>query len=549
MPHSTSERTVQRTRRVMQLGSVGFGIILVIYSLLILTGFLDRSPAYVSDAWMFVLCLAGLVYGVIQVGMPAKTKEMSAFRYLYFYIVLGMYIIMVAGFTSPIMYLWTAVVVSSFLYFGARGSVACLAILASLGVTDTVVRGGNYEILIENSIAFLVVWSVGTTVVMTMRGYKIDQNDVDQSKAQASLQQSRLTTLVNNLADAIISVDAMGEVTLYNAAALNLLDTNTGLEGSHLDDVLKFTTPSGASVSLVHELMKSTGVLMRDDLVLKSATGEQMRIEIMSSKIRGTYDAPIDEDLGGYIIILRDITKAKSLEEERDEFISVVSHELRTPITIAEGTISNAQVMMERDTASTEKLTEAVAMAHDQVIFLARMVNDLSTLSRAERGVADEPEEIDVKELVNDLYTEYVPEADKKDLHLDLHMPTRPGRVMASRLYLKELLQNFVTNAIKYTKEGKITVDVQRSRDGNVTFAVKDTGIGISKADQKRIFDKFYRAEDYRTRETSGTGLGLYVADKLARKLGVKIELKSRLNHGSTFSITLPTIKSEKASK
>ena len=76
--------------------------------------------------------------------------------------------------------------------------------------------------------------------------------------------------------------------------------------------------------------------------------------------------------------------------------------------------------------------------------------------------------------------------------------------------------------------------------DGQVTFAVKDSGIGISKTDQRKIFEKFYRSEDYRTRETGGTGLGLYVAAKLARKLGCKITLESRLNHGSTFAFSLP---------
>jgi signal transduction histidine kinase len=109
---------------------------------------------------------------------------------------------------------------------------------------------------------------------------------------------------------------------------------------------------------------------------------------------------------------------------------------------------------------------------------------------------------------------------------------------MASRLYLHELLQNFITNSIKYTKEGSVTVSV-RNKDGLVTFEVKDTGIGISKADQAKVFKKFYRSEDYRTRETGGTGLGLYVATKLAKKLNTTINLSSRLNHGSTFSFAI----------
>jgi signal transduction histidine kinase len=170
------------------------------------------------------------------------------------------------------------------------------------------------------------------------------------------------------------------------------------------------------------------------------------------------------------------------------------------------------------------------------------MVNDLSTLSRAERGVADSTEIIDVEEMVNKLFNEYHPEAEAKGLHLNLDIGSKLGMVDASRLYLEELLQNFITNAIKYTREGSVTFRVH-AKDSQVTFAVQDTGIGISRTDQKKIFQKFYRSEDYRTRETGGTGLGLYVAAKLAKKIGCKIELESRLNHGSTFHFTLPLTK------
>jgi signal transduction histidine kinase len=169
------------------------------------------------------------------------------------------------------------------------------------------------------------------------------------------------------------------------------------------------------------------------------------------------------------------------------------------------------------------------------------MVNDLSTLSRAERGIADITEEIEVRPLIDKLYNEYLPQAEAKKLHLNLDADVKLGTISASRLYLEELLQNFITNSIKYTREGSITLHVHLKKN-IVEFAVSDTGIGIGKNEQKKIFQKFYRSEDYRTRETGGTGLGLYVAAKLARKLGCSIELESRLNHGSTFSFTLPVI-------
>lgn len=280
--------------------------------------------------------------------------------------------------------------------------------------------------------------------------------------------------------------------------------------------------------------------MTRDDLYHAFNDDEQIRLEIISSPIRSSYSrTKRRETQDGYVVIMRDITKSKSLEEERDEFIGVVSHELRTPITIVEGTISNVQVMMQHPDATKQMLGDAITLAHDQIVYLARMVNDLSTLSRAERGVADVAEDIDVRGLIHHLHEEYHEEAADKGLRLNLDMGATLDHVFTSRLYLEEMLQNFITNAIKYTKQGTITVSVKQKL-GIIKFSIKDTGIGISKSDRAKIFQKFYRSEDYRTRETSGTGLGLYIAAKLAHKLNTKITMISRLNHGSTFSFSLP---------
>jgi signal transduction histidine kinase len=305
---------------------------------------------------------------------------------------------------------------------------------------------------------------------------------------------------------------------------------------------LKLNDQEHNEINIFKELQKSKSTIKREDLAYKFTDGEIIRLEITYSPIHSSYGAHKKKGDDGYIIIMRDITKAKTLEEERDEFISVVSHELRTPITIAEGSLSNVMMMMDKPKITSKVLKNSVNMAHDQVLFLASMVNDLSTLSRAERGVADSAEDIDIREFAHNLINKYHSEASEKGLMLDLDMSASVGKIHASRLYFEEMIQNFITNAIKYTKTGSVTVEVKQKGD-EINFAIKDSGIGISKSDQERIFDKFYRSEDYRTRETGGTGLGLYVAAKLARKLGTHIEVTSRLNHGSTFSFSMPVIK------
>jgi signal transduction histidine kinase len=249
-----------------------------------------------------------------------------------------------------------------------------------------------------------------------------------------------------------------------------------------------------------------------------------------------------DSGQQGYVLLLRDITREKSLEEERDEFISVVSHELRTPIAISEGNISNAEFIVEK-TGDIIAVKKALREAHNQVLFLADMINDLSTLSRAERGALEVTvEAINVIELCHELISNYQPSAQKKNLQLLGDFDPSLELLQTSRLYSREILQNFITNAIKYTQKGHVTLHAHPDPKG-VRFAISDTGIGISKSDQERVFDKFFRSEDYRTRENSGTGLGLYVTMKLTRLIHAEITVSSELNTGSTFTIFMPNLR------
>ena len=341
--------------------------------------------------------------------------------------------------------------------------------------------------------------------------------------------------LINNFVDAVFSIDQKGIVKTYNAAALNILDTNDDIAGQMINKLIKLETIDDGPIDVFDELSKSNSIRKRDDVIMRIGDEDMLRLEATFAPVQGNESNA--KKIDSYVFIIRDITRMKSLEEERDEFISVVSHELRTPVAIAEGSLGNAELFIKRDLG--KQATKAVSEAHKQVLFLSKMINDLSTLSRAERGISDEAEEIDVRELAHSLHHNHSPQAEQKGLGLNLDITGSPGKVNVSRLYLQELLQNFITNAIKYTQEGSVTLHISADKE-SVTFAVSDTGIGIRKADLDKIFKRFYRAEDYRTRETNGTGLGLYVSTKLAKKLGCKIDVESRINHGSKFSFKLP---------
>lgn len=352
----------------------------------------------------------------------------------------------------------------------------------------------------------------------------------------AQIERERLTSLVNSMADGVIATNASGKIVLSNGAALNILDVNSTLVGKSLANVLKIIDKLNQPVDIMQIVLAAKTSNSSREWSLQYPDGSRINLYTSIAPVRLGYG---QNGMHGYVILLRDITREKSLEEERDEFISVVSHELRTPIAIAEGNIGNAEFILDK-TGDLKQVKFALAQAHAQTTFLAGMINDLATLSRAERGKLEvDVEDINAHELVKELVKNYEPDAHKKGLEVLSDIDPHLELIHSSRLYVREILQNFITNAIKYTESGHVTIGA-RSRKNGVEFAISDTGIGISKADQEKVFDKFFRSEDYRTRQNNGTGLGLYVTMKLTRLIHAEITLHSELNKGSTFTIFIP---------
>ena len=359
------------------------------------------------------------------------------------------------------------------------------------------------------------------------------------NKDSEQIEHQRLTSLINSMADAVIAVDEKHNVVLYNAACLNIFDVNTIKPGSPLHTLCKLVDKDNQKVDIDTLVKAAKMPTTSRDLLLPYDDGSKINLYLSIAPVHLGYG---EAGQSGYVLLLRDITREKSLEEERDEFISVVSHELRTPIAISEGTIGNAQFIADKSGDLTA-IKQALKEAHNQVLFLADMINDLSTLSRAERGKLEvDVEAINIHELCTELASNYTPQAEQRGLTLKTDLDPKLEMLYSSKLYVREVLQNFITNAIKYTEKGSVTIHAKVNPKG-IDFAISDTGIGISKGDQERVFDKFFRSEDFRTRQANGTGLGLYVTMKLARLIHAEISLQSELNKGSTFSIFIPSLK------
>lgn len=368
-----------------------------------------------------------------------------------------------------------------------------------------------------------------------------DQTASDQS---VKLERERFGSLINSMGDGVIAIDEHFKIVDTNGAALNILDVNTPLIGKSISSVLELVDKKDETINVHQTIRDIKATLTSREWRLKLHDGEKVNLDVSIAPVHLGYGR---KGTHGYILIIRDITREKSLEEERDEFISVASHELRTPVAVAEGNISNAQLLFKQAGLKHKTVEEALAQAHNQIIFLSEMIDDLAMLARAERGtLTTEIESINVSSLIQELVKTYEPQAETKKLKLKTEIDPSLELLRSSRLYVKEILQNFITNAIKYTEKGHVTFGA-RQRSGGVEFYVSDTGIGISKSDQKRLFEKFFRSEDYHTRQTGGTGLGLYITQKLARLLFAQIGIESQLGHGSTFNIFIPDIESSKS--
>jgi PAS domain S-box-containing protein len=346
----------------------------------------------------------------------------------------------------------------------------------------------------------------------------------------------RLLALINSLSSAVLAVDAHGEVYQYNAAALEFLNTNKDIAGVPIQKLLPLHNHRGERVNLFGSAGIRERTVSRQDLEYHAADGSKIILDLTVSPVHTNAGGRTVWD--GYMAVFRDITKQKSLDEERDEFISVTSHELRTPLAIAEANLSTA--LLPSFAKIPDKAKTLVEQAYQNVVFLSALIQDLTTLSRAERGdLKLDSQILNTTQFVEQLARDYRPQAEAAGLKLELTAPVSLRNIVTSEPELREILQNFLTNAIKYTHAGKVTLAVTENEQGT-EFSVSDTGIGVSASDKTKLFTKFFRSEDYRTRKTGGTGLGLYITRKLAEKLGARISFTSRLNHGSTFKVFVP---------
>lgn len=536
----SSEEVTQQLDEHNVEAKIAGPLVLSIVSIILLDYLLGKT--YTNNLWLVVGLSAGSLLFSMSHNIPALRfgKKHGIYLALY-HALLICALIFVVPIHSYYLLIWTILAYLSEYYYQAKGIYASLV---GLLATITVGTWYQYRPVNTDELWSAITWFVVLAVIILMLsrvilGNRTKRLELSEKIIHAEYEHERMINLINSMTEAVLAMDEKGVINIYNAAAMDLLDTNVELSGRNIDEVVHLYDSQKQPISTLRIAQETRYLQRRSDVFLHFGENDNVALELNIS--RTALQSALSKKQG-FTILLRDITQQKSLDEERDEFISVVSHELRTPITIAEANVSMANLLEQKPDSKPGEVHKALDKAHKQVLFLSDMVNDLSTLSRAERTDKEmELETFDIADILTELASTYRPQAEAKSLYLKLETDTELPKLTTSRLYLKEILQNFITNAIKYTQTGGVTV-VAHGKKGMLSIGVADTGIGISKSEHDSVFDKFWRSEDPLTRQNGGTGLGLYITAKLARRIGAQIDFQSEPKKGSVFTLSLPVV-------
>jgi two-component system phosphate regulon sensor histidine kinase PhoR len=245
----------------------------------------------------------------------------------------------------------------------------------------------------------------------------------------------------------------------------------------------------------------------------------------------------------GAVVVLHDITELRKLERVRRDFVANVSHELRTPLTAIQGFTETLLAGAMDDPQNRGRFLEII-LEHSRR--LAHLTEDLLMLSKMDAERLElEIRRLSVSQLVESCLETSQRRAVQKDLRISFNLPPHVPDIAGDRRRLAEVLQNLLDNAIQYTLPGGEIVVRAETGQNEVILTVSDTGIGIPKADQPRIFERFYRVDVARSREAGGTGLGLAIAKHLVEVHGGRLWVESEVGQGSQFHFSVPQFDSE----
>ena len=342
-----------------------------------------------------------------------------------------------------------------------------------------------------------------------------------------SADRNKTVAILSGMVEGVVAVDREERVVHVNAAAQAILgiDAKNAL-GRRIWEVTRVVEVSEA----LGDAMKQNRVRVSE--VRMPTPQKDQIIQITAAPLKDAND-----HLDGAIVVLHDVSELRQLESVRRDFVANISHELKTPLAAIRGLVETLIDDREMDTATRERFIEKV---RDQSMRLSNIVSDLLTLSRLESGASGlRFEPLDLRDAVTESYRSQVHSAETRQVSLRARVPDTPVAIDGDGEALRELVDNLVSNAIKFTPAGG-KVDVRLAVEGSqVVLEVEDTGIGIPLEAQGRVFERFYRVDKARSRQMGGTGLGLSIVKHVVLAHGGSVSLRSAPGRGSTFRVQL----------
>lgn len=335
---------------------------------------------------------------------------------------------------------------------------------------------------------------------------------------------TEMYAILSSIQDGIIAIDQENKVVLANNSLNSILDISKNInEGEDISEI--FSKIEGLR-EIEYEILNSKDYYT--ELKIKDKI-----LSLSTYPIRDQYQGEIET---GTLIIIKDITSIRNLEQMRKEFVANVSHELRTPLTSIGGFVETLKIR-ELDDDNKEKVLDIIELETER---LKGLINELLNLSKIEsiKQIRD-TSLIDVRKDILETIELLEPQLRNDGIKMDLKMDDNLNMINGDKELFRQILINLIENSIKYNKSGGIIkVSVLNHKSG-IKLIVEDDGIGIGKEDIDRIFERFYRVEKSRLNTTRGTGLGLAIVKHIVLYFGGTIEVESEIDSGTKFTVIL----------
>ncbi|OIJ21886.1 cell wall metabolism sensor histidine kinase WalK [Anaerobacillus alkalidiazotrophicus] len=346
-----------------------------------------------------------------------------------------------------------------------------------------------------------------------------------EANATTEAEKRKLSSVLSHMTDGVIASDKEGSIILMNKQAENLLNVSQEeVLGKSIVELLRVFDDR-----TIDDLYRNPGSLLLDF----SENDKEYLLEANFSVIQKE-----DGSYNGIITVIHDVTEEEKIEQERREFVANVSHELRTPLTSMKSYLEALEDGALHDPTIAPKFLNVAQTETERMI---RLVNDLLQLSKMDsKDYRLYLDTIDMTKLLNSVIDRYELVSDNDKIYFHRDIPNHTTFATVDRDKVIQVLDNILSNAIKYSPEGgEITISLKEN-EKELSISVNDEGVGIPAENLPQVFDRFYRVDKARSRKLGGTGLGLAIAKQIVSAHGGSISINSEWNIGTRITLTLP---------